>query len=188
MFIIARPHLELSQWILVIVTGLVYVIVWQEYVYMAVLFSWMPGVKDAIFPFALGTAEVALVSSIPSGVTAWLRPMVAVMVLAVLILANTHWRVYRDRELNKPQRMVLDQYPKWKGLTGALAAAILALTVAAVLASLSDRLDDTAAGRTSLAVIAAATAAAYGIRLVFYVPNLRKLAKPSPDTTTGARD
>jgi hypothetical protein len=168
--------LELSQWILVLVTGLFFIAVWQEYVYMSVLFSWVPGIKDAIFPFALGSAELILVSSIPLGVAAWFRAMTVAMAVGVLILANTNWRVHRDKDLNRPQRRVMGEFPSWKGPRGALIAASLQLVLAILLVAISARYDDTSAGRSILALMAATAAGAYYIRLVFYVPNIRSLA------------
>ena len=121
---------------------------------MSVLFSWVPGIKDALYPFALGSAELILVSSIPLGVAAWLRAMVAVMTIGVLILANTNWRVYRDSNLNRPQRQVLKEFSSWRGPRGALIAAGLQLLLAMFLAAISPRYDDSLTARTILALTA----------------------------------
>jgi hypothetical protein len=167
------------------VTGLFFIVVWQEYVYMSVLFSWIPGIKDTVFPFALGTSELLLVSSIPAGVGAWLRTVVIVMTVGVMILANTNWRVHRDARLNPPQRMVLDDFPRWHGPFGALVAASLQLICAVVLVAVTPAVGDTPGGRTLLAGVAAIAAALYYVRLLFYVPSLRKLAEVVPNGPSG---
>jgi hypothetical protein len=170
-----HSQLELSQWILVGVTGLFYVAVWHEYMYMSVLFYWVPAVKDAILPFALGAAELVLVSSILYGAMEWIKAMTATLIIGVLILANTNWRIYKDRELNVTQWAILKEFQWWRGPMGALTAASLQLLCAAVLVIFSSYLSETAGRRNVLAVIAALVAAAYYIRLILYVPNFRRI-------------
>jgi hypothetical protein len=170
-----HSRLELSQWVLVGVTGLFYVAVWQEYMYMSVLFNWVPGVKDAILPFALGAAELVLVSSILYGAMEWIKAMTATLLIGVLILANTNWRLYKDRELNVTQWAILREFQWWRGPMGALTAASLQLVCATVLVIFSSQLSKTASGRNLLAVIAALVAVAYFFRLILYVPNFRRI-------------
>jgi hypothetical protein len=173
--------LEASQWILVTVTGLFYVAVWQEYVYMSVLFSWFPGVKDAIFPFALGAAEFVLVSSILRGIGPWLTAMAGTLIIGILILANTNWRIHRDRNLNKTQWEILRDFPSWHGPAGALGFACFELLCACLLIFFQGFLSGSAGGRTTLAAVALAAVMIYYVRLVLYVPNFRRLREMSEE-------
>jgi hypothetical protein len=105
----------------------------------------------------------------------WIKAMTATLLIGVLILANTNWRLYKDRELNVTQWAILREFRWWSGPLGALTAASIQLLCATVLVIFSSQLSETAGRRNLLAVIAALVAFAYYLRLILYVPNFRRI-------------
>ena len=83
------------QWLLVVFTFLVLIIIWNQYAMQSSAVHWVPDFRDAAFPFMFGALELMLNHTIRLNLSAWLVVLAVLMSWGALV---TWYSVLRAKE------------------------------------------------------------------------------------------
>src|SRR5579884_3223442 len=85
----AASKLPIASWLLAVASFLAIVVLWQEYMIGATIFSWSPTLADSLIPFALGAAELAAIHGVRDthDLTHWLWPIAAGWAIGLFAVA-----------------------------------------------------------------------------------------------------
>jgi len=88
----------LVQWLLVVLNFAILIIIWDSYMQQSILWEWVPDIRDAAIPFALGALELILNHTIILSLSAWLVAFALISGLGGLAraIASNFWNwLYR---------------------------------------------------------------------------------------------
>jgi hypothetical protein len=163
-----RANLQFYEWLLAVATGMILVSIWHEYAYLTVLFSWIPTVKDSFIPYAFGAAQFWLISSITNSLIAWFQAVTGLLVVVVLAILNTLWRLRKDAKDNEVTLQFISSLPCILRPSGALFISCAILSVTLVITFLGAPLQQHETGRNLLAIGAVLLEVIYYCRPVRY--------------------
>jgi len=83
------------QWLLVVFTFMVLIIIWNQYAMQSSAVHWVPDFRDAAFPFLFGALELMLNHTIRLNLSAWLVVLAVLMSWGALV---TWYSVLRAKE------------------------------------------------------------------------------------------
>jgi len=83
------------QWLLVVFTFMVLIIIWNQYAMQSSAVHWVPDFRDAAFPFMFGALELMLNHTIRLNLSAWLVVLAVLMSWGALV---TWYSVLRAKE------------------------------------------------------------------------------------------
>jgi hypothetical protein len=86
----------LVQWLLVVMTFAILIIMWDAYMQQSLLWEWVPDIRDAAIPFVFGALELFLNHTISLSLSAWLFAFALLSGMGAL--ANWHVRRRASKE------------------------------------------------------------------------------------------
>jgi hypothetical protein len=120
------------QWLLVVLNFATLIIVWDSYTQQSILWEWVPDIRDAAIPFALGALELILNHTIILSLSAWLVTFALISGLGGLANWHVIWRASKDAAntkmlslLSRRSRLIIVLYGGWSVLLLMLAVVSL---------------------------------------------------------------
>jgi hypothetical protein len=98
--IVSAEHQQFTvlNWLLVLLTFCVLIIVWNAYTIQAAVWDWIPDVRDATMPFVVGALELFLNHTITLSMSYWLLGLAGIATLGALGAWYMHWRAKKEAE------------------------------------------------------------------------------------------
>ncbi len=126
----------LVQWLLVVLNFAILIIIWDSYMQQSILWEWVPDIRDAAIPFALGALELILNHTIILSLSAWLVAFALISGLGGLANWHVIWRASKEAVntkmlslLGRRSHLVIVLYGGWS-------VVLLLLAVVSLLGSL----------------------------------------------------
>lgn len=94
----------LVQWLQVVITFAILIYMWEGYMQQSLLWKWVPDMRDAAIPFAIGAIELFLNHSIMLSLSGWL---LAFALLSSMGALATWHAVQRARKEGENARFLL---------------------------------------------------------------------------------
>ena len=85
-------HFTVVHWLLALLTFGVLIIVWNVYTIQGTIWRWIPDVRDAAMPFAVGGIELFLNHAITLGISFWLLGLAAIAGMGTVGTWHMHGR------------------------------------------------------------------------------------------------
>src|SRR5258708_4548196 len=85
-------------WLMVTVTFLLLIVVWDLLSPDAMTFVWIPDFRDSALPLLVGAIELFLCHAVAIGLTVWLGGFCAMAVVASVYIWYVRWQAERDAE------------------------------------------------------------------------------------------
>ena len=125
----------LVQWLLVVSTFAMLIIIWDAYMQQSLLWEWVPNIRDAAIPFAIGALELFLNHTIILSLSAWLFALALLSGMAAL--ANWHVSRQASKEAENTKMLaLLGRQTRWIVLDIGWSVVLLLLAVASRVGSL----------------------------------------------------
>src|SRR6266516_4753243 len=86
------------NWLLVLLTFCVLIIVWNAYTIQAGVWEWIPDMRDAAMPFIVGALELFLAHAITLSMSYWLLGLAGIATIGALGAWYMHWRAKKEAE------------------------------------------------------------------------------------------
>ena len=153
------------QWLLVVFTFVVLIIIWNQYAMQSSAVYWVPDFRDAAFPFLFGALELLLNHTIRLSVSAWLVVLAVIMSLGVL--ASWYSEVRAKEEDENAQLMSLLNRGLRLGMLYTLGISLLFLLLAVV--SLVGSVEATDGVQTGRGILALGIVLLAGAGLCAYI-------------------
>ncbi len=98
--IVAAAHQQFTvvNWLLVLLTFWVLIIIWNVYTIQAAIWEWIPDVRDAAMPFVVGALELFLNHTITLSMSSWLLGLAGIATIGALGTWYMHWRAKAESE------------------------------------------------------------------------------------------
>ena len=74
------------------------IIIWDAYMQQSILWEWVPDIRDAAIPFALGALELFLNHTIILSLSAWLFAFALLSGTGALANWHVRWRASKEAE------------------------------------------------------------------------------------------
>jgi hypothetical protein len=96
--LIGYRHFALMHWLLVALTFLLLILIWNAYISQSTLWSWLPDLRDAIIPFLFGALELVVNRAILLSLSGWLAGVAFLSGLAAVASWYSGWRAREEPE------------------------------------------------------------------------------------------
>jgi hypothetical protein len=119
----------LVQWLQVVLTFAILIIMWDAYMQQSALWEWIPDIRDAAIPFTFGALELFLNHTISLSLSAWLFALA--LLSGISALANWHgvWRARKEGE-NAQMLSLMGRQTRWIVFFIGWSVVLLGLSVA----------------------------------------------------------
>jgi hypothetical protein len=88
----------LIHWLLVALTFLLLILIWNAYTSQSTLWSWLPDLRDALIPFVFGALELVVNRAILFSLGGWLAGVALLSGLAAVASWYSGWRAREEPE------------------------------------------------------------------------------------------
>jgi hypothetical protein len=131
----ANKQFTFLQWLLVVSTFTMLIIIWDAYTQYSLLWVWVPNIWDAAIPFVIGSLELLLNHTIILSLSAWLFSLALLSGMAAL--ANWHVRRQARKEVENTEMLtLLGGQTRWILFNFGSSFALLLLAIASRMGSL----------------------------------------------------
>lgn len=89
---------SLTHWLLVALTFLLLIVIWNAYTSQSTLWSWLPDFRDAIIPFVFGALELVVNRAILLSLGGWFAGVALLSGLAAVASWYSGWRAREEPE------------------------------------------------------------------------------------------
>lgn len=97
-------------WLLSLITLIVIVMTWNEYVMAVISFLWIPDFLDALIPFILGASEIFIVQSLSNEPEIWFLAMAVFSFFGFIAFANMYVKAKKEQTDNHATFEALGRY------------------------------------------------------------------------------
>ena len=124
------PQFTLVQWLMVLTTFCLFIVVFNVYSIQNAVWEWIPDVRDASLPFVFGALELFVNHTIAQSMSLWFIGLAGISALGAIGTVHLMWRAYEESENEELLGLLKDHHRLF--LLYYVSAAALALLFASI--------------------------------------------------------